>query len=197
MKENDRVPALIFVTAHEEYAITAFEKNAADYVLKPFSAARIDQALDVAFRRTANERAAKLVESLPQVKKLAQRHSARIAIKSKGRILFVDPSKLVAVQAQGNYVLLERESGSYLLRESISEMAEKLEPYGFIRIHRSVLVNSAFVEEIEPCLTGEYGLRVKGGKQYTVTRTYKKSLRSLAEFWIGTDAFLGNADSIA
>lgn len=93
---------------------------------------------------------------------------------------------VAAVQAEGNYVLLKRETGSYLLRESISSIAEKLEVYGFIRIHRSVLVNTTFVEEIRPISTGEYGLRLRGGKEYTVTRTYKKNLKSLAEFWIGT-----------
>jgi two-component system LytT family response regulator len=73
-----------------------------------------------------------------------------------------------------------------LLRESLSVVSEKLEPYGFIRIHRSVLVNASFVEEIRPYSTGEYGLRVKGGKEYTVTRTYKRNLKSLAAFWLGT-----------
>src|SRR5262249_48829046 len=98
---------------------------------------------------------------------------------------------VVVVEAEGNYVLLQQRGGSHLLRESISAMAEKLKPYGFIRIHRSVLVNSSFVEEIEPRFTGEYLLRIKGGKEYTVTRTYKRSLRSLAEFWVGTGTFLG------
>jgi DNA-binding LytR/AlgR family response regulator len=120
------------------------------------------------------------------------RPSPRIAIKAKGRIVFIDPCAVIAVQAEGNYVLLLREGGSHLLRESISEMAEKLEPFGFIRIHRSVLVNAAFVEEIQPCQTGEYDLRMKGGKQFTVTRTYKKNLRSLAQYWIGTGAFLAD-----
>src|ERR1700688_2491115 len=76
-----------------------------------------------------------------------------------------------------------------LLRESISVLAEMLETHGFIRIHRSVLVNTSFVEEIRPLSTGEYCLRVEGGKEYTVTRTYKRSLKSLAQFWIGTGAF--------
>jgi len=120
------------------------------------------------------------------------RPSPRIAIKAKGRIVFIDPCAVIAVQAEGNYVLLQREGGSHLLRESISDMAEKLEPFGFIRIHRSVLVNAAFVEEIQPCPTGEYDLRMKGGKQFTVTRTYKKNLRSLAQYWIGTGAFLAD-----
>jgi DNA-binding LytR/AlgR family response regulator len=113
----------------------------------------------------------------------------RIAIKVKGRILFINLGDVVAVLAEGNYVLLQQESSSYLLRESISAVAEKLEPLGFIRIHRSVLVNIAFVEEIKPYPSGEYALRVKGGKEYTVTRTYKENLKSLAEFWIGASAF--------
>lgn len=190
LKQGDRpLPSIVFVTAHDQHAVPAFDRHAADYVLKPFSNERVEEALDVAFQKTAGERATKWAGMLPQLQRIP-RPSPRIAIKAKGRILFVDPNAMVAVQAEGNYVLLQRENGSYLLRESISEMAEKLEPYGFIRIHRSVLVNTAFVEEIQPCQTGEYELRVKGGKQYTVTRTYKKNLRSLAEFWIGTGAFL-------
>jgi two-component system LytT family response regulator len=192
MRNDDRpVPSIVFVTAHEEHAVTAFKKHAVDYVLKPFSKERIDEALDVAFRRTVGERAAKLVETLPQLQKLSQRESTRIAIKAKGRILFIEPTEVMAVHAEGNYVLLQRETGSYLLRESISLMAEKLKPYGFIRIHRSVLVNASFVEEIQPLPTGEYGLRVKGGKEYTVTRTFKKNLRDVAASWIGIDGFVG------
>jgi two-component system LytT family response regulator len=192
LRGRDRpLPSIVFVTAHDEHAIAAFRQHAVDYVLKPFSNERIHEALDLAFRRTEGERAAKLVGALPQLRQLSGRQSPRIAIKAKGRILFLDPGTVVAVQAEGNYVLMQGElAGSYLLRESISVMAEKLKPYGFIRIHRSVLVNSSFVEEIQPYLTGEYGLRVKGGKEYTVTRTYKKNLKSLAEFWIGSDKFL-------
>ena len=113
----------------------------------------------------------------------------RMAIKVRGRILFINVGDVVAVQAKGKCVLLQRRASSYLLRESISVVAEKLETHGFIRIHRSVLVNSLFVEEIRPLSTGEYCLRVESGKEYTVTRTYKKNLKSLAEFWIGTSAF--------
>jgi two-component system LytT family response regulator len=115
--------------------------------------------------------------------------SPRVAIKVKGKILFINLSDVVVVQAEGNYVSLQRSGSSYLLRQSISAVAEKLEPEGFIRIHRSILVNTSCVEEIRPYSTGEYGLLVKGGKEYTVTRTYKKNLKSLAEFWIGAGAF--------
>lgn len=183
------IPSIVFVTAHHQYAVAAFEKHAVDYVLKPFSDTRVHEALDTAIRRTESERAAQLVKILPQLEEVLSK-TAKIAIKTKRRILLVDPADVVIIEAQGNYVLLRRPSGSCLLRESISTMAEKLKAYGFIRIHRSVLVNGSFVEEIQPWPTGEYVLRIKGGKEYTVSRTYKSNLRSLAKFWLGTDTFV-------
>ena len=96
---------------------------------------------------------------------------------------------MAIIRAEGNYALLEKQSGSYLLRESLSILAEKLKAHGFIRIHRSMLVNTSFVEEIRPWSTGEYVLRIKGGRELTVSRMYKNNLRSIAQLWIGTDAF--------
>jgi two-component system LytT family response regulator len=185
------LPSVVLVTAHAQHAVAAFEKHAVDYVLKPFSSERVNQALEFAFRRTASERAARFVELMPHLPMLQQK-PPKIAIKSNGRILFIDPHDLVVVQAEGNYVLLQQETGSYLLRESISTIAENLKPYGFVRIHRSMLVNASFVQEIRPCATGEYELRVRGGKEYTVTRTYKKNLKALARFWMGTGTFLAD-----
>ena len=186
------LPSVVMVTAYAQHAVAAFEKHAVDYILKPFSSERVNQALEFASRRTASERAAQLLDLMPRLAAVQQPAAAKIAIKSKGRILFVDARDLVVVEAEGNYVLLQRETGSYLLHESISVIAEKLKPYGFVRIHRSVLVNASFVQEIRPCATGEYELLLKSGKQYTVTRSYKKNLRSLAEFWIGTGCFLAD-----
>jgi two-component system LytT family response regulator len=185
------LPSVVLVTAYAQHAVAAFEKHAVDYVLKPFSTERVNQALEFACQRTASERAARLMELMPHMQTLTLPNS-KIGIKSNGRILFVDPHDVVVVQAEGNYVLLQRETGSALLRESISTIAEKLKAYGFVRIHRSVLVNASFVQEIRPCATGEYQLRVNDGREYTVTRTYKKNLRSLAAFWIGTGTFLAD-----
>jgi len=112
--------------------------------------------------------------------------SSKVGVKLKGKVLFFDVARLTAIEAQGHYILLRRESGSYRLRESISQVVEKLKPHGFIRIHRSVLVNASLVEEIWRRSTGQYGLRVKGGKEYKVTRTYKENLRLTAQLWIGT-----------
>ena len=184
------LPSIVFVTAHVEHAVAAFERHTVDYVLKPFSNESVNEALDRAARRAKGERAAKLIEALPQLQKLSSPGHPMIAIKAKGRILFINPGDVVAVQAEGNYVSLQRESDSYLLRESISMVAEKLKPYGFIRIHRSALVNTSFVAEIKPYSTGKCGLRVKGGKEYAVTSAYKKNLKPLTEFRIGGGAFL-------
>ncbi|HEV2424107.1 MAG TPA: LytTR family DNA-binding domain-containing protein [Terriglobia bacterium] len=111
----------------------------------------------------------------------------RIAFKTKGRILLLDLAEIVAVQAEGNYVMLRHRTSPYLLRETLSSMAEKLRPYGFIRIHRSVVVNISAVEEIQPLPTGECSLRVRGGKEYLVTRTYRDNLRALAQLWVGSE----------
>jgi two-component system LytT family response regulator len=115
------------------------------------------------------------------------RRSPRIAIKAKGKIVFMDPAEIIALEADGNFVSLCHTSGLYLIRESISNIAEKLNPFGFVRIHRCVLVNVAYIEELRRCVTGVYLLRVSGGKEYTVTRTYKNNLRFLAESWLGTE----------
>ena len=117
--------------------------------------------------------------------------SARIAIRATGRILFIDAADIIAVEAKGNHVLLLNTASSHMLRESISTMEEKLNLYGFVRIHRSVLVNAALVEEMHLSSTGEYVVRVRGGREFTATRTYKKNLQLLAQLWIGMENFVG------
>ena len=134
---------------------------------------------------------AHLIRALQQLVALAKRQAPRIAFKVKGRIIFLELAEIVAVQAEGNYVSLQHRPNPYLLHESLSSMAEKLKPYGFIRIHRSVVVNISAVEEIQPLPTVEYRLRVKGGKEYLVTRTYKDNLRDLAELWVGSESLSG------
>jgi DNA-binding LytR/AlgR family response regulator len=181
------LPSVVFVTPYQQHALAAFNKHAVEYVLKPFSNERIEEALDVVFRRSAGERAVRLLETLPHLQRLFQQKSEKIAIKANGRIVLVDPDDVVSVHAEGNYVLLQADARSHLLRASISSIAKKLRPYGFLQIHRSVLVNASFVEEIQPLPTGEYTLRIKGGKKYTVTRTYKSNLKDLAVCWIGFD----------
>jgi two-component system LytT family response regulator len=179
--------ALVPSSAHQGHTIATIEMGA-DYVFKSAAEKQLNKPLDRAFARV---NAAKFIGSLQQSEILAQRQSPRIAFKAKGRIIFMDLGEIVAVQAEGNYVSLLRQPNSYLLRESLSSIAEKLKPYGFIRIHRSVVVNTLVVEEIQPLQTGEYRLRLKGGKEYIVTRRYKDNLRYLAQLWLGSERLRG------
>jgi DNA-binding LytR/AlgR family response regulator len=134
---------------------------------------------------------ANLKRVLRQLEVIAKQQAPRIAFKTKGKILLLDLADILAVQAEGNYVSLRHRPNAYLVHESLSSMAEKLKPYGFIRIHRSVVVNISAVEEIQPLPTGEYRLRVKGGTEYLVTRTYKDNLRDLAQLWVGSERLCG------
>ena len=183
-ESGHQLSVIASTSARDEHTSFAIQKRSVDHVPKPSSADRSRRALDAAFRRTADERAGGLAGTLPQ------RQSTKIAIKANRRIVFINPVEVSAVEAEGNCVSLRLGSDSYWLRESISVMAEILKPYGFIRIHRSVLVNSSFVEQIKSRPAGAYGLCIAGGKEYTVTRTYKKNLKSLAAAWIGTKFFL-------
>ena len=135
--------------------------------------------------------AANLMRVLRQLEVIAKRQRPRIAFKGKGSIRFLDLADILAVQAEDNYVSLRHQRNSYLVHESLSSMAEKLKPYGFIRIHRSVIVNISAVEEIQALPTGKYRLCIKGGKEYLATRTYKHNLRDLAQLWVGPERFCG------
>ena len=189
-KHQHPMPVVIFIASRRPRPVTSLDKCAINQVVKPYSNERIHESVNMAISRSISEQAADfLSELVPQLATLVSK-SARIAIKMEGRILFIDPTELVAVEAQGNYALLVRCSGSHLVRESISAVADKLRPYGFIRIHRSILVNTSFVQGIYTRATGEYLMSTKGGKQYPVSQTYRRNIGSLAHRWIGSETLL-------
>jgi DNA-binding LytR/AlgR family response regulator len=166
-------------------------KSRRDYTLESTAENGFSEPADISLLPVTRIDAASLIRVLRQLEVIAKRQAPRIAFKAKGRILFLDLAEIVAVQAEGNYVSLRHRPNPYLLHESLSSMAEKLKPYGFIRVHRSVVVNISAVEEIQPLPTGEYRLRVRGGKEYLVTRTYKDNLRDLAQLWVGSERLCG------
>ena len=129
---------------------------------------------------------ARTLDHFPLMEGMLARQS-RIAIKARGRILFVDPAEIVAVQAKGNYVSLRRTAGTELLRESMTAVEGKLRAYGFVRIHRSIIINALFVEEIVNLSSGDNLVRIKGGMEFPVSRTYKENLRSITPLWIGAN----------
>jgi DNA-binding LytR/AlgR family response regulator len=166
-------------------------KNKRDYTLESTAADGFYEAAATSLLPVIRVDAANLMRLFRELEVIAKRQAPRIAFKVKGRILLLDLADILAVQAEGNYVSLQHRPHPYLVHESLSSMAEKLKPFGFIRIHRSAVVNISAVEEIQPLPTGEYRLRVKGGKEYLVTRTYKHNLRGLAQLWVGSERLCG------
>ena len=165
-------------------------KSKRDYTLE-LTADEFCEAADTSLPTVTRVDVANFMRVLRQFEMIAKRQSARLAFKAKGSILLLDLADILAVQAEGNYVSLQHRPNPYLVHESLSSITEKLKPYGFIRIHRSVVVNISAVEEIQPLPTGEYRLRVKGGNEYLVTRTYKHNLRYLAQLWVGSERLCG------
>lgn len=158
-------PECIFVTAYEEYALRAFEVHAVDYLLKPFDDERFLQALQRARQRLEQGRPSRTaVESLARFYRQgtdglpAEHHAGghRLLVKSGHRTLFVDPFDIRWMAAEGSYVRLHCGGGSYLLRRTLSSLYRSLRPRGFIRIHRSTVVNKAFVREVRHRSHGDY-----------------------------------------
>ena len=111
---------------------------------------------------------------------------ARIAIKAKGRVVFVNPLDVIVAKAEGNYVALVHKSGAYLVRETMAITAQKLACFGFVRIHRSILVNATLVKDMRRDNTG-YVLRTTDGSEHPVGRAYKGNLKVIAKSWLGVD----------
>jgi two-component system, LytTR family, response regulator len=139
---------------------------------------------EIAPALNALEEARQVAGAFEQEQKGMARPS-RIALKAEGKTLFLDLAQVKVIQAQGNYVLLQTPLRSYLLRDSVSKVAAQLEHYGFVRIHRSTIVNACLVEEIRTSPSGETLVRVKDdGKDYCVSRKYRGALKLLATCWI-------------
>jgi len=188
-RDDQPVPSAMAGRPSDESVIARFGSKVADRVYKPIPGASFVDPLAFASRQTATRRTENILEVLSSRPKLRSLQLSRIALKTKGTILFIDSSDVIAIEAKGNHLLLLHASGPYLLRESITTAEKKLNRHGFVRIQRSVLINPMFVHELKSWSAGRYVLRIKGGKEYKVTRNYKRNLQLLAESWIGTDGF--------
>lgn len=172
----DAVPAIVFVTAFDAYAVRAFDAHAVDYLLKPFDAARLERALERVRKRVSGEAAPRLAALLSAV---ASKSSAeRLAITVGDRTIFVDLRQVDYLQAEGNYVAVHLSGQSHLVRETLSAMEARLAAGEFVRIHRSRIVRIDRVRSIEPLFHGEYLLTLEGGAQITSARGYRDALRA-------------------
>lgn len=175
----DAVPVVIFITAYERYALQAFDAEAVDYLLKPFANARFARALERARSRLRGDRDAAISRAqLGAVLEAAERRrAARIAIKVDGRVHVLEPNAIDRVEGAGNYVRIFAHGRSHLVRNSLKEMAARLDAHRFVRIHQSHIVNLDRVVELRPWGHGEYVVVLRDGTRLNSSRTYGDALR--------------------
>lgn len=177
----DRMPAVIFLTAYEEHAIRAFRVNAVDYLLKPLDRDDLAEGLARVRGRLAQQGIARqgheLRGLLEHIESGAPRSdSGRIVVRSSGRLYFLDPGEIVYVEAGGDYVTLHTAEHEHLVRDSMRNMAARLMPYGFQRIHRSTIVNLKFIRELTANDAGDYEVILSSGNSLKMSRSYRDAL---------------------
>lgn len=194
----DLMPVVIFVTAYDEFAVRAFDARALDYLLKPVSQERFDEALNRAAVRIRDRRLAEyggtLLAAIADIQKgpeptAARRPAAgplleRIMVRVGEAIQFVEVSDIEWIEGADYYVTLHAGGKQYLYRESLKRLEERLDPSRFVRIHVSAIVNLAYVQEIRHAFGREYEVTLSGGRTLAVSRRRKKDLLRLgaAEF---------------
>ncbi len=179
----ERMPAIVFVTAHDQHAIQAFEINALDYLLKPVSAERFAKALSRAkahlHSRPADETSRQIVSLLETIAS-PPRYLKRLAVRSAGKAVLVDVADVDWIEAAENYVQLHVGRSGHLVHVAMNTLEKSLDPEMFVRIHRSVIVNISRVRELQPALHGEYVLILSNGVRLQSGRLYNERVRALA-----------------
>jgi len=176
----DRMPTVVFVTAYDEYALRAFEVHALDYLLKPFGKDRFQETLKHAResleRRRAGDLGRRLLALVHDLKPEQQRLD-RLVVKSGGRVFFLRTDEIDWIEAAGNYVRLHLGEESHLFRETMNGMESRLDSRRFVRIHRSRIVNTERIKELQPWFNGEYVVILRNGTRLTLSRGYREKLQ--------------------
>ena len=168
-------PRIIFTTAFDQYALRAFEINAVDYLLKPFTRERLHQAM-----QRVREQLALQGDGMRPAKQSDEPYTTRIVFKSRGRILFLPITDIRWIGAEENYVRICTDRENHLLRETMANFESRLDPKSFIRVHRSAIVNLQYVKEIRTdSLEGESFVLMQDGQKVPVSRGYKARITGL------------------
>jgi two-component system, LytTR family, response regulator len=179
----ERMPPVVFVTAHDRFAIQAFEINAVDYLLKPVTEERFTQALARAKARLysspegdASRQIICLLESLAT----PRRYLKRLAVRSAGKTVFVDLQDVDWMEAAENYVQLHAGRANHLLHVAMNALERSLDPEMFLRIHRSIIVNIGRIKDLQAGTHGEYVITLHSGVRLHSGRTYSEKLRTMS-----------------
>jgi two-component system, LytTR family, response regulator len=175
------MPSVIFVTAYDQFAVQAFDAHAVDYILKPFDEERFRTAVQRA-RHTLRTRTvdgdldSRLAELLSDLRR--PRFLERLAVKTGGKIVFIRTDDIDWVGAEGNYARIHTGGRTYLIRETMNMLESKLDPNRFLRVHRSTIVNTDAIAELEPLFQGDYVVILRDGTRLTSSRGYRSNLQA-------------------
>ncbi len=175
----DLRPAIVFVTAYDEYAVRAFDVSAVDYLLKPVEPARFTAALDRAAARRGPTAAGPDFSALLAEVRALRGPARRFVVRDGHRIRFIATDDVDWIDAAGNYVRLHVAGHSHLLRETMKSVEARLDPERFVRVHRSAIVNLERVVSMEPYFHGEYVLTLRDGTRLNSSRSQGARLRAL------------------
>ncbi len=163
-------PRVIFTTAYDTYALRAFDMNAVDYLLKPFTAERLRTAVDRAREEILS--AGKSAGQREGTGHNGSRYTTRIVFKSRGRILFLPVSDIRWIGAEENYVRICTKSETHLLRQTMTDLEGKLDPEMFARVHRSAIVNLQYVKEVRTESRRDFAVLLVNGQKIPMSRSY-------------------------
>ena len=175
-------PAVIFVTAHDQFALRAFEVHAVDYLLKPFDRERFHIALRRALSHIRSQTSGELSQRLSALLsdlKPEPKAAERLAVKSGGKVLFLRLEDIDWIEAADNYVSLHSGKESHLHRETLSALENQLPAGKFLRISRSTIVQVDRIKELHPLFHGEYTVVLRNGARLTLSRSYRDKLHQL------------------
>jgi len=179
------LPVVIFTTAYNQHALRAFEVNALDYLLKPFKPTRFKEAVQRAREIIGNKQAALSVQNARGLLALLGQAPAppgqltRLAVKTPGKVTFVEVDQIQAIEAAGKYAVVHVGKANHVLRETMSSLEANLPPQRFLRISRSVIVNIDQIQELQPTFKGENLVVLKNGKSYPTTRPLREIQQKL------------------
>ena len=184
LQQLDRraMPAIVFVTAYDRFALRAFEVHALDYLLKPFDSGRFKNALTRARERIQSQPSADLSRQVSELLadlKTGSKPQNRLAVKSGGKVLFLRIDEIDWVEAADNYVNLHVGAESHLHRETMAALEARLPADKFMRISRSTMVNIERIKELQPMFHGEYTVLLRNGTRLTLSRGYREKLNQL------------------
>ena len=184
LEQLDRraMPAIVFVTAYDQFALRAFEVHALDYLLKPFDSARFKKALERARERIQSPSSADLSRQVSELLadlKTGSKQLNRLAIKSGGKVLVLRMEEIDWAEAADNYVNLHVGNESHLHRETMAALEARLPADKFMRISRSTIVNVDRIKELQPLFHGEYAVILRNGTTLTLSRSYRDALDEL------------------